>query len=260
MSIENLGKVEVSIVFPAYNEAERLEEAVKKTIEALEEFTRSYEVIIAEDGSTDGTDKIASELSMRYPKVRHIHSDRRLGRGLALKNAFNNSRGEILAFMDVDLATDIKHLKTLVESIKEGYDIAIGSRMHPESKVERTLSRRIASKWYNFMVRALLGSKIRDHQCGFKAFKRELILQILKETEATHWFWDTEILVRASRRGCRIKEIPVEWRSGKETKVHLFKDSLTMGWQVLKFWWKLKRQSFSGNRNPKNAKMHFNRN
>lgn len=246
MSVENVKKVEISMIFPAHNEAERLEEAIKKTIEALEEFTRSYEVIIAEDGSTDGTDKIASELARNYPKVRHIHSDKRLGRGLALKNAFTNSRGEILAFMDVDLATDLKHLRTLVDSIKEGYDIAIGSRMLPESKVERTLSRRVASKWYNFMVRVALGSKIRDHQCGFKAFKREPLLQLLKETEATHWFWDTEVLLRASKRRCKIKEIPVEWRSGKETKVRLLKDSLTMGWQVLKFWWKLKRQPSCG--------------
>jgi glycosyltransferase involved in cell wall biosynthesis len=231
------------MVFPAYNEAGRLEKTVKETIQALKEFASSYEIIIAEDGSTDGTDKIASELSRRYLTVRHIHSDKRLGRGLALKNAFNSSKGEILAFMDVDLATDIKHLKTLLESIKEGYDIAIGSRMLPESKVKRTLSRKIASKLYNFMVRTLLGSKIQDHQCGFKAFKREPLLQILRETEATHWFWDTEILVRASRMGYRIKEIPVEWRSGKETKVHLLRDSLTMGWQVLKFWWKMKRQS-----------------
>jgi glycosyltransferase involved in cell wall biosynthesis len=242
MSGGNVEKVEVSLVFPAYNEAEKLEETIEKTIEALREFTHSYEIIIAEDGSTDGTDKIASEISKKYPAVRHIHNDKRLGRGLALKNAFSNSRGEILAFMDVDLATNLRHLKSLVESIREGYDIAIGSRMLPESKVKRALSRRIASKFYNFMVRTLLGSKIRDHQCGFKAFKREPLLQILKETEATHWFWDTEILVRAFKKGCRIKEIPVEWKSGKKTKVRLFKDSLTMGYQVIKFRWKLKHQ------------------
>lgn len=238
---ESSEKVEVSMVLPAYNEAARLEDAVKQTIKALKEIASSYEVIIAEDGSTDGTDKIASELSRKYPNVRHMHSDRRLGRGLALKNAFKSSRGEILAFMDVDLATDLKHLKTLIESIREGYDIAIGSRMLPQSKTERKMSRKIASKMYNFMVRLLLDSEIRDHQCGFKAFKREAILEVLKETQNTHWFWDTEILVRASRTGYRIIEIPVEWRSGKETKVRLLKDSLVMGFQLIKFWLKLKR-------------------
>lgn len=240
----NLEKVEVSMVFPAYNEANRLETAVEKTIQALSEIASSYEIIIAEDGSTDGTDKIALQLSKKYPNVKHMHSDERLGRGLALKKAFTISRGEILAFMDVDLATDIKHLKTLIESIREGYDIAIGSRMLPQSKVERELTRKIASKMYNLIVRVFLGSKIWDHQCGFKAFKRDVILKILKETCATHWFWDTEILVRASRMGCKIKEIPVEWKSGKETRVHLFMDSIMMANQLLKLWRNLKREKF----------------
>jgi len=233
-------QVEVSVVFPAYNEAERLEGAVEKTIEALKELTSSYEIIIAEDGSTDGTDKVAFKLSREHPFVRHLHSDRRLGRGRALKNAFKKSRGKILVYMDVDLATDLRYLKPLVNFIREGYDFATGSRMLPGSKVKRSLSRLIASKGYNFMVRALLGSKVKDHQCGFKSFKRESLLKILDEVAANHWFWDTEILVRASRRGFKIKEFPIEWRGASKTKVNLFKDSAAMGIQVLKLWWKLK--------------------
>lgn len=236
------GKVDISLVFPAYNEAEKLEKAVEEALNFLKRLACSYEIIVAEDGSTDGTDKIASELSRKYPYVKHVHSDKRLGRGLALKRAFTNSKGEILFFMDVDLATDIRHMETLIKSVKEGYDIAIGSRMLPESRVERTLSRKIASKMYNLIVRLLLFSKISDHQCGFKAFNRKAFLPILEETRATHWFWDTEILVRASRKGYKIKELPVEWKSGKDTKVHLLKDSLIMGWQALKLWWKLKRE------------------
>ncbi|MHA1710975.1 MAG: dolichyl-phosphate beta-glucosyltransferase [Candidatus Freyarchaeota archaeon] len=246
---ENERHVEVSVVFPAYNEADKLERAVEKTIEALKEVTHSYEIIIAEDGSTDGTDKIASGLSREYSFVRHIHSDKRLGRGRALKNAFKKSRGEILVYMDADLATDIRHLKTLVESIREGYDFATGSRMLPQSRVKRSPSRRIASQGYNFIVRALLGSKIRDHQCGFKSFKRTSLLQILEEVTANHWFWDTEILVRAAHKGYRIKEIPVEWSGRAKTKVNLLKDSLSMGGQVLKLWWKLRTSSIpKGNR------------
>jgi hypothetical protein len=239
------GKVDISLVFPAYNEAEKLEKAVEEALKILKGLTCFYEIIIAEDGSTDGTDKIASELSRKHSHVKHIHSDKRIGRGLALKRAFANSKGEILAFMDVDLATDIRHLETLVKSVEEGYDIAIGSRMLPESRVERTLSRKIASKMYNFTVRFLLGSKISDHQCGFKAFNRKAFLAILEETKAMHWFWDTEILVRAARKSCKIKEIPVEWKCGKDTKVHLLKDSLIMGWQALKFWWELKHEPTS---------------
>ena len=235
--------VEFSIVLPAYNEANTLETAVAEVMKALEEFADSYEIIIAEDGSTDGTDKIAASLSNRNPLVKHFHGDKRLGRGAALRNAFRNSNGEILVYMDVDLATNVKRLKSLVKAIEEeGFDFAVGSRMLPESKVARSRTRLIASRAYNFLVRAMLGSKVRDHQCGFKAFKREALLPLLDEVAASHWFWDTELLVRAFRKSYRIKEIPVEWKSPRETKVRLLRDSSNMGWQVVKLWWRLKRQ------------------
>ncbi|MEM3378162.1 MAG: glycosyltransferase family 2 protein [Candidatus Bathyarchaeia archaeon] len=235
--------VEVSVVLPAYNEAATLETTVAKVAMALSEFTRAYEIIIAEDGSTDGTDKLAAALAEQFPYVKHIHRKKRLGRGNALKNAFKQSSGKVLVYMDLDLATDLKHLKPLVEAIAgEGYDFATGSRMLPESDVERGFTRNLASKTYNLMVRTLLGSKVRDHQCGFKAFRREPLMRLLDEVEAGHWFWDTEILVRAHRKGYRIKEIPVSWRSGRETKVRLLKDSMSMFRQALKLWWRLKRQ------------------
>lgn len=235
--------VEVSIVFPAYNESDYLEEALEKTMAAAAEVARSYEIVVAEDGSTDGTDRLAERLSERYPIVKHLHGDVRLGRGVALKNAFKKADGEILVYMDVDLATDLRYLKPLCDAIRtEGYDFVTGSRMLPESKVERSFSRQISSRSYNFLVRAMLGSKLRDHQCGFKAFKRESVLPLLDEVKAKHWFWDTEIFVRASRKGYRIKEIPVEWKSGRKTKVNLLKDSFNMGRQVVQLWWQLRSE------------------
>jgi len=233
--------VQVSVVFPAYNEVDYLYPAVEKTTQTLNEFTHSYEIVIAEDGSVDGTAERAEELAQKLSYVRHIHREKRLGRGTALNNAFRQCNGEVLVYMDLDLATDLKSLKPLVEAITvEGYDFSTGSRMLPESKVERSLRRSISSKTYNFLVRHMLGSKLRDHQCGFKAFKREPLLRLLDEAEATHWFWDTEIMVRAYRHGYRIKEIPVEWKSGTDTKVNLFKDSWNMFWQIISLWWKLK--------------------
>ena len=233
--------VEYSIVLPAYNEAKTLENAVTKVMKALEEFTHSYEIIIAEDGSTDGTDKVAALLSERYPLVKHLHIEKRLGRGAALKNAFKKASGKILVYMDVDLATNVGQLESLVRAIKEeGYDLAVGSRMLSESKVERSRTRNLFSKIYNFMVRAMLGSEVKDHQCGFKAFRRGPLMQLLDEVAASHWFWDTELIVRAFRKGYKIKEIPVEWTSGRETKVRLIEDSFDMAWQVIKLWWQLK--------------------
>jgi len=235
--------VQVSVVLPAYNEANKLETAVAKVMKAIEEFAHSYEIIIAEDGSTDGTDKVAATLSERYPFVKHIHGEKRLGRGTALKNAFKKSSGKILVYMDVDLATDVGQLRFLVNAIEEeGCDFATGSRMLSESKVERSRTRQIASRSYNFLVRAMLGSKVKDHQCGFKAFKREALMQLIDEVAACHWFWDTELLVRAFRKGYKIKEIPVTWKGRRETKVKLLKDSFRMAGQVVKLWWQLKRQ------------------
>jgi hypothetical protein len=211
-------------------------------MKALEKIAKSYEIVIAEDGSTDGTDKIASDLSREYSCITHIHSDKRLGRGLALKNAFSKTKGKILVYMDVDLATNIEHLRELVESVRKQYEFATGSRMHPKSKVTRSRSRQIASKSYNFMARSFLGSKVADHQCGFKASKRDALLTILEDVKADHWFWDTEMLVRASRKGYRIKEIPVKWTQKGRTRMRLIKDSFEMGSQILKLWWETRKQ------------------
>ncbi len=229
--------LDVTVVLPALNEADIIEQTVNQISDALKAYGCTYEIIIAEDGSTDGTDKKADELAQKHPYVRHLHGEKRLGRGKALKNSFKQSKGNVLIYMDVDLATDLKHLSELIDAVtKEGYQLATGSRMLSSSKVKRTFTRGFASKTYNFMVRAVLGSKIKDHQCGFKSFLREPILPLLDEVEANHWFWDTETLVRAQRKGYKVKEIPVEWKSTRETKVKLFKDSMDMGWQVLVLW------------------------
>ncbi|MCW4023644.1 MAG: glycosyltransferase family 2 protein [Candidatus Bathyarchaeota archaeon] len=230
--------VDVSVVFPAHNEAKQLETAVLQVDQALKETGYTYEIIVAEDGSTDGTDTLADALSKKMPQVKHIHGEQRLGRGRALNATFKKSQGKIFVYMDVDLATDLNYLKELVDSIKiEGYDFSTGSRMLQQSKVERSGTRSLASKSYNFLVRLFLGSKIKDHQCGFKAFKREPTLKLIDEVQAPHWFWDTEILVRAQRSGYKVKEIAVDWISGSDTKVKLFHDSWSMFRQVISLWW-----------------------
>ncbi len=233
--------VEVSLILPAYNEAERLKGTVRQVANALYKITPSFEIIIAEDGSTDGTDRIAEELAKKYPYIKHMHSKDRLGRGKALNRAFKSSDGEILAYIDVDLATDLKHLEELINSISEdGYDFSMGSRMLKESDVKRSFTRLIASKGFNLLTRLLLKSEIKDHQCGFKAFKREPLFDILDEVKDNHWFWDTEILVRAQRRGYKIKELPVKWRCGSKTKVDLKRDVIGMGTQIIRLWRELK--------------------
>ena len=233
---------QVSLVLPAYNEAEGLKDTVLQVSDALHNLTPAFEIIIAEDGSTDGTDKIAEVLAEEYPYIKHLHSNDRLGRGKALNRAFRLSEGEILAYVDVDLATDLKHLEELINAIKdEGYDFSTGSRMLKESDVKRSFTRLIASKTFNTLTRFLLKSYIKDHQCGFKAFKRGPLFDILDDVKDNHWFWDTELLVRAQRRGYAIKEFPVRWRSGRKTKVDLKRDVFEMSTQVIRLRRELKK-------------------
>jgi len=226
------------VVLPAYNQGSFIEDTTKRVIETLASITPDYEVIIAEDGSTDDTYEQALKISKKFKKVIVEHSGERLGRGKALKRAFERSRGEILVYMDVDLATDLKHLHEIVESIDSGYDVATGSRMLHESDAPRNFKRGFASRVYNWMVRTFLRSKLRDHQCGFKAFRRESLMELLVELKDEHWFWDTELLVRAQRSGYRVIEIPVKWRHGGATTVDFGRDVAGMGSKILGMWYK----------------------
>ncbi len=205
-----------------------------KTADVLGKITSSFEIIIAEDGATDGTEKIAESLASQYPYVVHLHSDERLGRGTALNRAFKSAHGDILVYIDVDLATDMLHLSELIDQIRNGYDLATGSRMMPESDAVRSAKRGIASKGFNFLVRTILGSKLYDHQCGFKAFKRSVLLDLLDQVRDEHWFWDTEILVRAERAGYAVAEFPIRWRPGSSTKVDMKRDVVGMGLAILR--------------------------
>jgi hypothetical protein len=132
----------------------------------------------------------------------------------------------------------MQHLPELIEAIREGADIATGSRLMPGSDTVRTGGREIASRSYNFLVRIFLGSRIYDHQCGFKAFNKEHILPVLSAIRSSHWFWDTEMLVRSQRNGARVREFPVRWRAGKGTTVKT-KDVFEMGSSILRLWWQI---------------------
>ncbi len=220
----------ISVVLPAHNEARNLERTVKKLAGFLE---KGYEIIVAEDGSTDGTDRVARRLE-RKGLIKFMHSDERLGRGKALSAAFKKARGNVIVYMDVDLATQLSSLKQLINEVRGGADIAIGSRYCKGSDAKRTFSRLLASKAYNLLVFVLFGLKLSDMQCGFKAFKKDSLMKMLCDVKDTHWFWDTELLIRASRKGYKIVEVPVRWREGESTTVNVLKDSLDMGSNLFK--------------------------
>ncbi|MDD5144120.1 dolichyl-phosphate beta-glucosyltransferase [Methanoregula sp.] len=229
---------EVTAIIPVYNDRDSLERALPVSIRILSGISPSFEILVAEDGSSDGSAAIVEEFGRTDPRVRLLHSDARQGRGKALNRAIQEARGSIVCYFDVDLATDMQHLPELIGAIRDGYDMATGSRLMPDSDIIRTGGREIASRSYNFLVRLFLSSTVFDHQCGFKAFNRERILPILSTVRDTHWFWDTELLVRGQRKGCRVKEFAVRWRAGKGTTVKA-KDIFTMGRSILRLWWQI---------------------
>ncbi|ADQ67977.1 hypothetical protein C499_16352 [Halogeometricum borinquense DSM 11551] len=239
---EQSAAVAVSVVLPAYNEANTIEDTVETTLQTLSSFlpAGTFEVIVAEDGCDDRTPELAEQMAADDSRIRHFHSDDRLGRGGALEHAFAAADGDTLVYFDTDLATDMDHLEELVERVRSGeYDVATGSRWMPGNVADRPAKRGVPSRGYNLLVRTFLDSSLRDHQCGFKAFSREVFEDLREDVEDNHWFWDTEMLVRAQRAGYRVDEFPVRWTPKGDTKVDLVRDVFGMGSQILRTWWQL---------------------
>ena len=221
-----------------YNEAKNVRRCIEATESTLKSIAESYEIIIAEDGSNDGTDIVGQQISVENEHVTHIHFDKRLGRGRSLKNALQRASGDVLLYIDADLATDLSILPSLIAVTQQRKGMATASRHVSGSKVKRPILRKITSLCYNWLVRILFRDGVHDHQCGCKAFHRDLIRNLLKEVKSDGWFWDTEMIVRAKLKGYPVAEIPCTWSepSNRKSKVNLFRDAITMGMSALKLY------------------------
>lgn len=208
---------------------------------AVSRIVDSYEIIIAEDGCSDETTKIAADISNNCSKVVHLHSDRRLGKGLALKRALRTSKGQALIFMDADLSTSLDHLHHVMKLIENGYDIVIGSRHVKGSYVRRPLLRDIASRAYNLLIKLLFWDNVSDHQCGFKGFNHRAVKGAIEEVRENGFLFDTELIVRMKKRGLQIIEIPVKWTEpkGRIPTFNLLVDGIKMGLKLVKLRFKL---------------------
>jgi glycosyltransferase involved in cell wall biosynthesis len=212
--------VAVEIVIPVYNEQRALRVSVRQLHDYLtQQFNFAFEITIADNASTDATQRIALELARAIPEVRALHLRRR-GRGLALRAAWSHTVADVVAYMDVDLSTDLAALPELLIPLLEGRaDLAIGSRLAPGAQVTRGIKRELISRSYNQLLRALLDVGFCDAQCGFKAARREVIQALLAEVEDDGWFFDTELLYRAEQRGLTIREVPVRWVDDPDSRV-----------------------------------------
>ena len=202
----------VEIVVPVYNEADDLERSVRRLVGFLDaELPYRHTVTIADNASTDATLTIADRLADQLAGVRVVHLDAK-GRGRALKQVWLASAADVVAYMDVDLSTDLAALLPLLAPLVSGHsDLAIGSRLANGSRVVRGPKREFISRSYNLLLRGALQVSFTDAQCGFKAMRTDVARMLLPLVEDTNWFFDTELLVLAQRAGLRIHEVPVDW-------------------------------------------------
>ncbi|MFT3861893.1 glycosyltransferase [Micropruina sp.] len=212
MRTADLRQALVEIVIPVYNEADDLERSVRRLTGYLAgQLPCRYRVTIADNASTDDTLAIATALADRLEGVRVVHLEAK-GRGRALKQVWLGSDADVVAYMDVDLSTDLAALPPLLAPLLSGHsDVAIGSRLANGSRVVRGPKREFISRCYNLILRGALQVSFSDAQCGFKAMRTDVARRLLPLVQDTNWFFDTELLVLAQRAGLRIHEVPVDW-------------------------------------------------
>jgi glycosyltransferase AglD len=227
----------VSVVVACYNEESVLRESFAALAGTLEDFERSWEVLFVDDCSSDGTREIIRSLIEEHPELalRSILHERNRGRGATVGDGFRAARGEVVGYLDIDLEVHSRYIPSLVRAIEAGADVATVRRIYAFQVL--SLDRYLMSRGYSWLVRRLLGTSLHDTETGYKFFRRGAVLPLLDEIRDEGWFWDTEVMIRAERRGLRIEEIPGAYvrRYDKTSTVHGLRDSGRYFLQLLRF-------------------------
>jgi putative flippase GtrA len=219
--------LDLEVVVPVHNE----EQALALSIHRLHRYLSSsmpfsWRIVIADNASTDATPEIGQSLAVALRDVSLLRLEQK-GRGRALRAAWSRSTARVVAYMDVDLSTDLRALLPLVSSLLSGHsEVAIGTRLAPGSRVTRGLKREFISRSYNRLLRLSLRARFSDAQCGFKAVRSDVLPELLAAVEDQGWFFDTELLIAAQRRGMRIHEVAVDWIDDPDSRVDLLATAL----------------------------------
>jgi glycosyltransferase involved in cell wall biosynthesis len=218
-------KPTLDVVIPVYNEEAELEERTSTLVGYLTTNLTDFEwtVTVADNASTDRTPEIGKKLEKKFASVRYVRLPQK-GRGRAVKYVWSQGKADVVAYMDVDLSSDLKNFPPLVRSLLRGYDIAIGTRNAWGSRVYgRNLLRTITSKGYISLIKLFFWVRFTDAQCGFKAVSRRVVDNLVPHIEDNAWFFDTEMLIVAEKLGYRIYEEPVTWIDNPGSTVRVFK-------------------------------------
>ncbi|MEO8438842.1 MAG: dolichyl-phosphate beta-glucosyltransferase [Spartobacteria bacterium] len=228
----------LSVVVPAFNEARRLTDNLLTLLSYLQSYRPEAELIVVDDGSSDGTAEVAEELFSRHPDViaRVIRFSMNRGKGHAVRSGLVAAEAPIAIFTDADLSTPLAELPKIVEPIEAGeYDIVLGSRALDRSLIghHQPWRREQGGKVFNAIVRLTTGLPFSDTQCGFKAFRMEAARPIIEQAQINGFGFDVELLFLAQRAGLRMLEVPVRWNHNEGSKVHIVRDSLRMFAEVV---------------------------
>lgn len=232
----------INLTIPLYNEELVLSENVIKILDFLTssglDNAFEWQIILADNASTDKTAVIAQSLAGQFPKkIQYLYLSQK-GRGQALKKAWQNFPADFYIYLDADLATDLNHLPEMINFLHQGNDIVIGSRLHENSSTTRGLKREMASRFFNFLLKTLLNFSLKDSQCGFKGINQKVLQEIIPLARDNNWFFDTELLFWAQKKGLKIKELPVLWIDAeRKSKVTIIPTALN----YLKNIWRLKK-------------------
>ncbi len=213
----------VDCVIPVYNEAHVLAQSIGTLHRFLSErlADHDWQIVIADNGSTDATLAAAQRLAAELSRVRVLHLPEK-GRGRALRRAWLESDADALSYMDVDLSTELEHYPQLVDAVVSGRcDVASGSRLARGARVRRSPRREVLSRGYNLIIRSWMRTRFRDAQCGFKTVRRDAAQRLLPLVRDNEWFFDTELLVLAEKLRYRVCEIPVRWTEDPDTRVRI---------------------------------------
>ena len=210
----------LDIILPVYNEERVLERSVRTLhMFCSDNVAHEWRILIADNGSKDQTFAIAQRLEKELSRVVAMHIPE-AGRGRALTRAWLGSEADVLAYMDIDLSTDLGAFPPLVNAVaNQGYDIAAGTRLGPDTETTRSLKREVLSRGFVLLINLMFGTRLRDTQCGFKAVSRPAARALLSMIEDTGWFWDTELLLLAAKGGWRVTFVPVRWVEDTDSRV-----------------------------------------